>query len=133
MPHQGRPDGSRRYRFLNKMEHLQYTTHTDDEFELTTANEWLVRAKEEPKPEMRYSNDATDKSYPFMHGVHRVELSNTVLRRIAENGAEAELPAVIKKLLAASGARVLIIDNLSYFKRTADGLRELGRLMSELR
>ena len=89
--------------------------------------------------EMRYSSDHDpEKSeylknhFRFSEKFRRVELRPETLQKRDARPFEEVLRDLLQALMLEIGARVLIIDNITYLKRTAESTRESVPLMKEL-
>ncbi len=89
--------------------------------------------------EMRYTAEpSSEKSgrlryqYQFSESFKRIELAPETLSLHDGKPFEEAIRAMIGPLIEQSGAKVLIIDNITYLKRTAEGNRETVPLMKEL-
>ena len=89
--------------------------------------------------EMRYTKDhdpqrhtSLRKPYLFSERCRRIELRPDVLQQKDGRSIEESIRDLLEELVEQSKATVLIIDNITYLKRTADGMREAVPLMKEL-
>lgn len=93
----------------------------------------------EKQIEMRYSADPEPdkagplkKKYSFSKRFHRVVVRPEVLYRDSGEPLEKVLRELLQPLIVKTGASVLIIDNITHLKRTAESYRETVPLMKEL-
>jgi len=86
---------------------------------------------------MRYSADAGPDGEqmlrPYRFRFHRVVPTAETLEAIEKGSAETEVPRLLRSIVEKTGSKVIVIDNLSYFKRTAEGLAETARLVRAIR
>jgi hypothetical protein len=87
--------------------------------------------------EVRYAGErktgGAPKHYRFSDRFIRVQLRPEANGADESEKLEARIRKTIEPLVKATGAKVLIIDNITYLKRTADGTRETMPLMKELK
>lgn len=93
----------------------------------------------EKQIEMRYSadhepskGDVLKKKYGFSKRFHRLVVKPEVLYRNDGRPIEEVLRELLQPLIVKTRASVLIIDNITHMKRTADSHRETVPLMKEL-
>ena len=93
----------------------------------------------EKQIEMRYSADQEPdkpgplkKKYSFSKRFHRVVVRPEILYRNSGEPLENVLRELLQPLIVKTGASVLIIDNITHLKRTAESYRETVPLMKEL-
>jgi len=93
----------------------------------------------EKQIEMRYSadhdpakGDILKKKYSFSKRFHRVVVRPEILYRHDGEPLEAVLRDLLQPLITKTGASVLIIDNITHLKRTAESYRETVPIMKEL-
>jgi hypothetical protein len=93
----------------------------------------------EKQIEMRYSADPEPNSkgrlkrkYSFSKRFHRVVVRPEILYRESGEPLENVLRELLHPLIVKTGASVLIIDNITHLKRTAESYRETVPLMKEL-
>ena len=93
----------------------------------------------EKQIEMRYAADHDPKKgaflkrkYDFSKRFHRVVVRPEILYRQGGKPLEEVLRELLQTLTVETGAKVIIIDNITYLKRTADSMREAVPLMKEL-
>ncbi|MEQ1764625.1 MAG: AAA family ATPase [Pyrinomonadaceae bacterium] len=93
----------------------------------------------EKQIEMRYSADhdpdkgeALKKKYSFSKRFHRVVVRPEILYRHDGEPLETVLRDLLQPLITETGASVLIIDNITHLKRTAESYRETVPIMKEL-
>lgn len=89
--------------------------------------------------EMRYSADHDaekdeylKKHYCFSEKFKRIELLPETFQKRDGRPFEEGLRDLIQPLVQETGARILIVDNITYLKRTAESTRESVPLMKEL-
>ena len=90
--------------------------------------------------EMRYASELQTgrpgekaKHYRFSDRFIRVQLRPEANAADESEKLETRIRKMIEPLVTATGAKVLIIDNITYLKRTAEGTRETMPLMKELK
>ena len=71
--------------------------------------------------------------YVFSERFKRIELKPEALSNDQSRSFEARLRHLIEPLIRETRARVLMIDNITYLKRTAESTRESAPLMKELK
>lgn len=93
----------------------------------------------EKQIEMRYAadhdsskGDALKKKYSFSKRFRRMVIKPEVLYRNDGRPIEEVLRELLQPLILETGAKVLIIDNITHMKRTAESYRETVPLMKEL-
>jgi len=90
--------------------------------------------------ELRYTCDDRTVSggklrrhYRFSERLKRIELSSDAFRTDGKLPLEMEIRRSIEPAIKISGAKVLIIDNITYLKRTDDNSRDSIPMMKELK
>lgn len=93
----------------------------------------------EKQIEMRYTAEfdpakgpRLKRPYAFSERLHRVELRPEMLGLSGKRPIEETIRDLIQPLILEKRARILIIDNITYLKRSADGSRDTIPLMKEL-
>jgi predicted transcriptional regulator len=93
----------------------------------------------EKQLEMRYTadhdpghGDRLKRPYIFSEKFRRIELRPYVLEESEGKHIDDAVRELIEPLVAETRAKILIIDNITYLKRTADSVREAVPLMKEL-
>src|SRR6185369_3490868 len=86
---------------------------------------------------MRYSSDRSAEGEtivrPYSYRFHRVVPSPERLAAIENGLADVEVARLLRSIVERTGARVVVIDNLTYFKQTAEGVRETARLVRAIK
>lgn len=98
------------------------------DFELT-GKQYEMRYTADHEPE---KGDFLTCHYRFSDRHKRIEMRPEVLQRQDGKPFEEAIREMLAPLVIESGAKVLIIDNITYLKRTAEGTRESVPLMKEL-
>ena len=90
--------------------------------------------------EMRYAaeheagrGDRLKNHYRFSERLKRIAIKPDVFREDGDCPFESAVRRLIEPLIERTGARVLIVDNITYLKRTADNSRDAAPLMKELK